>query len=60
MDIISILIFLVVVGFALWLMEQMPLDAQIKRIIQGVAIFLIIIWVLQSLGLFSTGGFLSK
>ncbi len=59
-SIISILIVLVVIGFVFWLLEQMPLDGQVKLIIRGVAIFLIILWLLQALGLFTTGGFLSK
>lgn len=52
-SIISILVVLVVIGFGLWLLDQMPLDGQIRNIIKGVAIFLVIIWLLQSLGLFS-------
>jgi hypothetical protein len=59
-DILSIIILLVVVGFGLWLVEQIPMDATVKRIIIGLAIFLIIIWVLQSLGLFASGGLLSR
>lgn len=59
-SIISIIILLVVIGFALWLVEQIPMDATIKRIIQGIAILLIVLWVLQALGLFTTGGYLSK
>lgn len=48
-DILSIIIVLVVIGFGLWLLEQIPIDGTVKKIIIGVAIFLIIIWVLQSL-----------
>lgn len=59
-DILSIIVLLVVVGFGLWLVEQIPMDATVKKIIIGLAIFLIIIWVLQSLGLFASGGILSR
>lgn len=37
--IISILILLVVIGFGMWLLEQVPMDGTVKKIIMGVAIF---------------------
>lgn len=49
-SLISIIVALIVIGFGLWLVEQLPLDATVKKIIVGVAIFLVVIWVLQSLG----------
>lgn len=49
MTILSILIALVVVGFALWLVQQLPLDETIKRVIVGVVLFVIILWVLGAL-----------
>lgn len=49
MTILSILIALVVIGFALWLVQQLPLDETVKRVIVGVVIFVIILWVLGAL-----------
>lgn len=50
-DVLSIIVLLVIIGFGLWLLEQIPMDATVKKVIIGVAIFLVIIWVLQSLGI---------
>lgn len=49
MTILSILIALVVIGFALWLVAQMPLDETVKRVIVGVVIFVVILWVIGAL-----------
>ena len=49
MTILSILIALVVIGFALWLVQQLPLDETIKRVIVGVVLFVIILWILGAL-----------
>ena len=49
MTILSILITLAVIGFALWLVAQLPLDATIKRVIVGVVCFVAILWVLGAL-----------
>ena len=50
MEILSILIVLVMLGFGLWLLEQIPMQGTVKKVIIGVAIFLIVVWVLQNLG----------
>lgn len=44
---ISILLTLFVVGAILWLINLAPIDGTIKRIIHGVVILCVIIWLLQ-------------
>jgi predicted small integral membrane protein len=50
--IISILVPLILLGFGLWLVSLIPMDARIKQIITGVAILLVILWLLQAFGVF--------
>lgn len=54
---ISILITLIVIGVVLYLVELIPMDATIKRIIQIVAILLVVIWLLSSFGVLGGAGF---
>jgi hypothetical protein len=49
---ISILITLAILGVVLYLVQLIPMDATIKRIIQVLAILFIVLWLLQMLGLF--------
>ena len=52
MPIIQIIIVLCVIGFLLWLIEAyVPMDAAIKKIIQIVIIFAIVLWLLNVFGL---------
>ena len=46
MTILSILIALVVIGFALWLVQQLPLDETVKRVIVGVVLFVAVMWLI--------------
>ncbi len=48
---ISLIIVLVFIGVGLYLLELIPMDATIKRIIQVLVILLAVVWVLQALGL---------
>lgn len=45
----TIIIVLVVVAFACWLVQQIPMNETIKRIIIGIVIFLVVIWLLLQL-----------
>lgn len=49
---LSLIITLVFLGVGLYLLELIPMDATIKRIIQVLVILLVVLWVLQLLGLF--------
>jgi len=46
--ILSILILLVVVAFALWLINFLPIVEPYKQIIFGIVIFLVIIYILET------------
>ena len=47
--ILSLLILLCIVGFALWLLNFLPIDGKVKQIIYGIVIFLVVIYILESL-----------
>lgn len=58
MPLITILLVLIVVGVILWLInEYVPMDAKIKRIINIVAVIIVVIWLLRALGVW---GYLEK
>jgi hypothetical protein len=46
MNIIGILIALILLGFLLWLVNVIPMDATIKKIITAAAIVLVVIWII--------------
>jgi len=52
MSLITIVIALIVVGVLLWLVETyLPMNQTIKRIIEVVVIFVLVIWLLNVFGL---------
>ena len=56
MNIIGVIIILVVIGVALYLLNQyVPMAPPIKTIINVVIVLVVIIWLLQVFGLFSGG-----
>jgi hypothetical protein len=44
------LIWLVVFGFILWLVSLIPMDPTVKKIVFGVAILILVLFLLQSFG----------
>ena len=55
---IQVVIVLIVVGLALWIITQIPMDATIARIIRVVIIVVICIWLLYLLvGFMPSSGF---
>jgi hypothetical protein len=53
---ISLLVTLIIVGVLLWLVNTtIPMDGNIKKIINVIVIILVLLWVLQSFGLISGG-----
>jgi hypothetical protein len=50
-DLISIVIALVLVGVALYIVNLIPMDATIRKIIQIVVIVVVCLWILQAIGL---------
>jgi hypothetical protein len=56
MPIVTILLVVVLVGVLLWFVEAyVPMSPPIKRLLQGLAVVLLLLWVLQAIGLLSTG-----
>ena len=49
---IGLILTLVVVGVLLWLLNNyIPMDGKIKRILNGVVVIVVIIWLLQAFGI---------
>lgn len=46
---LSLLIALIIFGVGLYILQLIPMDATVKRIIQVLAILIIVIWVLKAL-----------
>jgi uncharacterized membrane protein YhaH (DUF805 family) len=53
---IEIIIVLVIVGLALWVIQQIPMDPAIARIIRIVVIVAVVIWLLYVLAGFLPNG----
>lgn len=52
MDLISLIITLIVVGVLLWVVNNyIPMDGKIKRILNGVVVVAVIIWLFNAFGL---------
>ena len=52
MSLISLLVFLIVVGVTLWLINTyIPMDAKIKNILNIVVVIVVILWLLQAFGI---------
>src|ERR1700732_3554382 len=52
MSLIGVILTLVVVGVLLWLLNNyIPMDGKIKRILNGVVVIVVVIWLLQAFGL---------
>lgn len=47
--IIQIVVTLVIVGLCLWVIEQIPMDATIARLVRVVVIVFVIVWLLYLL-----------
>lgn len=57
MPLISVVITLLIVGVLLWLFETyIPLNAQIKKIIQVIILIAVVLWLLQLAGVLATVG----
>jgi hypothetical protein len=51
---LSILIALVVVGFLMWLVNTyIPMDGRFKQLFNVLAIVVVVVWVIRSLGVLS-------
>ena len=50
-SIIGIVVALIIIGVAMYLVDLIPMDATIKRILQIVVILVVVLWVLEALGI---------
>ena len=53
MPIITIVLTLIVVGVVLWLINYIPMQGTIKRILNAVVVIFVIIWLLKVFGLWA-------
>ena len=55
MSLLTIIIALVVVGFALWAINQfIPMDGNVKRLLNVAVIIILVIWLLKASGLLAS------
>jgi uncharacterized membrane protein len=47
---IHIIVYLVIVGLVVYLIDLIPMDGTIKTIIRGIIIVAVVIWLLQAFG----------
>lgn len=56
MTIISLVVVLILVGVALYLVRLIPMDATMQKIVTALVILTVVLWLLESLGLFAGVG----
>lgn len=49
-SLVGILVFLIVIGLILYVIQLLPIDAMIKRICYVVVLVFVLLWLLQMLG----------
>lgn len=55
MDLISLVITLIVVALLLWLVNNyIPMDGQIRRILNGVVVIAVVLWLLNAFGVLNS------
>ncbi len=56
MSLITLVVVLIVVGVALYLINQyIPMDSKIKSILNIVVVVVVVLWLLSAFGLFDSG-----
>jgi hypothetical protein len=53
MPILTIIITLIIVGVIMWLINFIPMQATIKKILNTVVVILVVLWLLKVFGLFT-------
>ncbi len=53
MSIITIIITLVVVGFVLWLINYIPMQPIIKKIVNSIVVIFVLVWLFKIFGLWA-------
>ena len=50
MDLVSLLIFIIIIGVIIWLINYLPIDQKIKTVVIVLVVIIAIIWLLNGLG----------
>lgn len=53
MSILTIIITLVIVGFVLWLINYIPMQQTIKKIVNFIVVLFVVVWLFKIFGLWS-------
>jgi hypothetical protein len=53
MSILTVIITLVIAGFALWLINRIPMQRTIRTIVNSVVVIIIVIWLFKLFGLWA-------
>jgi hypothetical protein len=53
MDVLTILITLIIVGFGLWLINLIPMQKTIKTIVNSLVVIIVVIWLFRIFGLWT-------
>jgi hypothetical protein len=53
LSIITIIITLVIVGFVLWLINYIPMQPMIKKIVNSIVVIFVILWLFKIFGLWA-------
>lgn len=57
MDLVSILVTLIILGFVLYLISLIPMPDFVRKIIYSVACLFVVLWLLSGLGFIHAGNF---
>jgi hypothetical protein len=55
MTLLAVVVYLILIGAALYVVTLLPIDATIKKIIQVVVVVVVCLWLLTSSGLLDSG-----
>jgi len=53
MSVLTVIITLVVVGFVMWLINLIPMQPAVKKIVNAVIVIFIVVWMFKIFGLWS-------
>ncbi len=53
MSVLTIVITLVVVGFVLWLINYIPMQPTIKKIVNAIVVIFVLVWLFKIFGLWT-------
>jgi hypothetical protein len=60
MSLVGLIVALVIIGVVLYLVNLLPMDATVKKILSVVVLLVVILWLLQAFGLWTTGPFIVR